>query len=374
LDSLEKENQRLKALLETYENKKKNTWRKRLGITRKATGMLLGKGLKNSLISLFKEFNEDKNVSNDTIADIISAVFMRLTRIGTFLIITSLLPSVLILLQIYYLSNQNQLITGQNNRLDQQTYLQEAERRSGMIALLDNMIETVTKEGVKNNGVISKANSARLVAISKILKPYKYLENDLLIENPLSPERGYLLLSLLEGKLKLNSIIDTNTQESLLAQLNFSYAELQNASLTALELKDIHLTHADLKGSNFTKSTFVNSNFEFANLEKVQFFRSDLVHCNFKNAHLSHVNFSNSALSHIDFENANLENADFSSCDLEAIQLKNAKIIGATFDGAHVPIGWIASQKGILPSKSFDYLRKNYRIKIDKKQGILIKN
>ena len=128
-----------------------------------------------------------------------------------------------------------------------------------MTGVLDGIIKEVTSEGYRNNGKISKVNSNRLVAISKILKPYKYLENDKLIEKPLSPERGYLLLSLLESNLELGVIIDNNTHESLLSQLNFNYAELNNASLTGLDINNIHLNNSSLKGTNFTKSTFINS-------------------------------------------------------------------------------------------------------------------
>jgi len=297
---------------------------------------------------------------------------MRVTRIGVYLILTSLLPVLLLLFQVYYLRNQNELIGIQNERLKQQTHLQEADRRSYLTGVLDEMIQEVTAEGYRNNGKISKISSTRLIALSKILKPYKYLENDHLIDKPLSPERGYLLLSLLESNLDLGVILDNNTRESLLAQLNFSYAELNNASVTALDLNSIYLDFSNLNGSNFTKSTLIKSSFVNASLKNVNFYKSDIVKCNFNHSNLSGASFTDSSLSTVSFEGAILNNANFTNCDLNKISLKNAQIIGAKFDNAIVSKNWIEDQKEKLSNKNFDYLEDNYKLKTENKRTIIV--
>ena len=369
----EKENERLKAEIKKFEDEKMQKWGKRIKWAKRFSGWFLGKKLKSAINEFFTELQEKRSVTKDTLSELMAAIFMRITRIGAFLFITSLLPALLLILQVYYLRNQNKLISGQNNRLEQQTYLQEADRRSYMTGVLDDMIKEVTTEGYRNGGKISKVSSTRLVALSKILKPYKYLENDKLIEKPLSPERGYLLLSLLESNLDLGVILDNNTRESLLSELNFDYAELNNAVMTGLDLNRIHLDQSNLDGSNFTKSTFIYGYFNNASLKNVNFYRSDILNCEFKGANLEFTSFKDSALTNVDFTNANLNNADFSNCDLSKINLKNASIINTNFENATVTSNWIDKQKEILDSDSFDYLEENFKIKTQDKRSIIMR-
>lgn len=370
--NLEEENKRLKAELDAINTNKKEKKSRRMRWTKRISSSFLGKNLKSAITNFFTELEEKRSVSKNTVSDLLSAIFMRVTRIGVYLILTSLLPVLLLLFQVYYLRNQNELIGIQNKRLDQQTYLQEADRRSYLTGVLDDMIKEVTTEGYRNNGKISKVSSTRLIALSKILKPYKYLENDKLIDEPLSPERGYLLLSLLESNLDLGVILDNNTRESLLSQLNFSYAELNNASVTALDLNSIHLNFANLDGSNFTKSTLIKSTFINASLKNVNFYKSDIVKCNFNNSNLSGASFTDSTLNTVSFDNATLTNVNFSNSDLVKISLKNAQIIGAKFDKAIVSVNWIEKQKELLSSENFDYLEDNYRIKTENKRTIIV--
>jgi len=371
---LEKENIQLKAELEKIKGKSKSKWNNRLKFTKKVSHTILGKDLKTSLLSFFTELENKHSVSKNTVSDLLSAVFMRLTRIGFFLIITSLLPTLFLLLQVYYLRNQNNLITIQNKRLDQQTYLQEADRRSSMTSVLDTMIKEVTNEGYRNNGKISKVNSTRLIALSKILKPYKYLENDKLIEKSLSPERGYLLISLLESNLNLGTIINNNTRASLLSLLNFDYAEITNANMVKLDINNIHLNHSNLDGGNFTKSTFIKSTFGKASLQNTNFYKSDLVSCDFSNANLKGTSFTDSSLNKINFDNANLSDVNFSNCDFSDISFTNSSIIGANFDNAIVSTEtWLEDQEKVLKKDDFRYLSKNFKVKTDNKRYVIVR-
>ena len=371
---LELENAQLREELNKIKGKKKAKWQSRYNFTKKLSHSILGKDLKTSLLSFFTELENKHSVSKNTVSDLLSAVFMRLTRIGFFLIITSLLPTLFLLLQVYYLRNQNNLITIQNKRLDQQTYLQEADRRSSMTSVLDTMIKEVTNEGYRNSGKISKVNSTRLIALSKILKPYKYLENDKLIEKSLSPERGYLLISLLESNLDLGTIINNNTRASLLSLLNFDYAEITNANMVKLDINTIHLNHSNLDGGNFTKSTFIKSSFVDASLQNANFYKSDLLSCNFTDANLTGTSFTDSALNKINFTNANLSNVDFSNCDLSKITFDNSTIIGANFKNAIVTEStWLEDQKEVLNSENFKYLSNSFKVKSDNKRYIVVK-
>ncbi len=371
--NLEEENKRLKAELDKHDSKKKEKWAKRARFTKKISASFLGTNLKNAITDFFTELEEKRSVSKNTVSDLLTALFMRITRIGVFLILTSLLPTLFLLIQVYYLRNQNELITGQNERLGQQTNLQEADRRSSMLFVLDQMIKDVTTDGFRNNGKISKANSTRIIAMSKILKPYRYLDKDTLISKPVSPERGYLLMSMLESNIDLGKMIDQNTKQTLASLLNFEYAELTNASITGIDLKNLNLNHAKMDASNFMKSYIHKSQFNNAYLKKSNFSRTDIVESSFFNANLNQANFKGASLKIINFENANLSNVDFSGADLIQVNFKNAIILEAKFDNAHVAPDWMDIQEKNLDSDNFDYLEDHYKIKIHNKKGVLIR-
>lgn len=365
-EALEKENQQLREQLAKYKNKKKERWQKGIKVSKYVSTKLLGTQLKNAITNFFTELEEKRNVSKDTVSELLSAIFMRTTRIGFFLLITSLLPTLLILLQVYYLRNQNQLIKTQNNRLDQQTYLQEASRRSYMIGVLDGMIKDVTS-GVN----ASKSNINRLIALSKNLKPYKYLENDHLISRQMSPERGYLLLALLESDLNLNKVIDNNTKETIISALDFSYAELKNTDLTQLEISYMDLNNATLDNSNFTKSSFSKGVFDKASLLNVNLENSDILNCRFEAADLTNASFANSYIFKCSFENTNLKNVDFSNTDMRKNSFKGAKIEGVNFEKAEVDSGWMARMEEELDPDNFKYLSDHFDITIKGKKAVI---
>ncbi|WP_010521751.1 pentapeptide repeat-containing protein [Aquimarina agarivorans] len=371
-NDLEKENKRLKAELNNRDTRKKEKWAKRVRITKKISANFLGSNLKNAITDFFTELEEKRSVSKNTVSELLSALFMRITRIGVFLILTSVLPTLFLLIQVYYLRNQNQLITGQNERLGQQTNLQEADRRSSMLFVLDQMIKDVTTDGYRNNGKISKANSTRIIAMSKILKPYKYLDKDTLITKPVSPERGYLLMSLLESNIDLGKMIDQNTKQTLASLLNFEYAELTKASITGIDLKNLNLSHTRMEESNFIKSFIHKTKFNEANLKNTNFSRTDIIESNFMNANLKNATFKGATLKIVNFENSDLTNTNFTEADLIEVNFKNSTIKGAKFDNALVAPNWMDLQEENLNSDNFNYLENHYKIKVHNKKGILI--
>lgn len=391
--NLEEENKKLKAQLENLERNKKEKWSKRYQFSKKLSAKFLGAKLKNAINNFFTELQEKKTVSRDTVSDLLAALFIRITRVGVFLLITSLLPTLLILLQVYYLKGQNRLITGQNERMKQQTFLQEANRRSFTIGIVDQMVKEVTAPGGLTGSKLA-TNRTRLIAISKILKPYRYLDGDRLIEKPVSPERGYLLLSLLESSIPstiLNQKIDGITDERFMSAINFSYAEMKNASVTEKNLKDIHLDFSNLEGSNFMKSQFTGTragiktngnkienlynkcSFTHAYLRSVIFDFCDFTRCDFSNGDMLGTSFARSTLINVNFSNANLENTNFNGSELTNVNFTNANILNSNFDNAVVSPNFLETMEAQLPSESYEYLESTYDFKISKKKGILIR-
>ena len=334
LSQLEAENQKLKEQLDRQENKKKN--RRKLGwnFLKRSSGMILGAQLKKSIEKFLDEIAEQQRVSRETLSDLLSSIIIRLTRVGFLLILTAVLPSILLIFQTYYLGKQNTLITGQsemfkqqNKRLDQQTYLQEAERRGQTLLIMDNMLKEISTDVSRSSAnAIDDATAGRLISLSKMLKPYKYLENDSLIARVTSPERGYLLVSLLETGINLNTTARSRSNGRLIERLDFTYAELRNLLLKGADLIQIDLSNADLRNSSFN-----GIDFEKANLQNTWLHETNLTYASLKEANLEHA-----VLQYAILDYANLQNANLSSADLRNVSLVKTKLLDADFTNARV--------------------------------------
>lgn len=334
LSQLEAENQKLKEQLDRQENKKKN--RRKLGwnFLKRSSGMILGAQLKKSIEKFLDEIAEQQRVSRETLSDLLSSIIIRLTRVGFLLILTAVLPSILLIFQTYYLGKQNTLITGQsemfkqqNTRLDQQTYLQEAERRGQTLLIMDNMLKEISTDVSRSSAnAIDDATAGRLISLSKMLKPYKYLENDSLIARVTSPERGYLLVSLLETGINLNTTARSRSNGRLIERLDFTYAELRNLSLKGADLIQIDLSNADLRNSSFN-----GIDFEKANLQNTWLHETNLTYASLKEANLEQAVLQNAILDY-----ANLQNANLTSADLRNVSLVKTKLLDADFTNARV--------------------------------------
>ncbi len=357
---LQAENESLKAKIEKQKQSKQK--RRKLGWTflKQSSGFILGAKLKKSIERFLEELSEQQRVSRETISDLLSAIIIRLTRVGFLLVITTLLPSILLIFQTYYLSQQNKLITGQsemfkqqNNRLDQQTYLQEADRRGQTLLLMDSMLKEINDDIRSNSqNSIDDGTAGRLISLSKMLKPYKYLENDSLIERVISPERGYLLVSLLETGINLNATSRSRSNGKLINRLDFTYAELRDIALKGADLMEINLSNADLRQSNLTGT----------DLKK-----ADLSNARLNNTNLSYTSFNEADLENALFVNAILDRADFSKADLTGSDLRNVSLVktlvnGAIFKNARVHKNFEQDAQTQLNKDQSDWLFKTYEV------------
>ncbi len=117
----------------------------------------------------------------------------------------------------------------QNELLDKQTYLSEADRRSSLNFLLGNLLDQINAElkGINSSDrSLSDETIGRIAGLSQSFKPYRYLQVDTLISKPLSPERGQLLIAL------VNSNLSKETYEKIFESSDFSSAALQGAHLS----------------------------------------------------------------------------------------------------------------------------------------------
>jgi len=218
---------------------------------------------------------------------------------------------------------QNKLVGQQNRRIEQQTELLEADRRSSLVFLMGHIMDKVDEELKKKKNRKERSLSfelmGRISALSQSLKPYRYLQNDKLIERPLSPERGQLFLSLVNSQLNIDSTLST-----IYANTHFDFCDLQEAVLINAYMAKVKMPHASLYASNFTDAVLAEADLASA----------DLRYANLTNADCSDSHLLGAEMQHALFSNANLSKARLMDAQLDNANMRGVNLSGAYLDGA----------------------------------------
>lgn len=254
-----------------------------------------------------------------------------------------LLGTVLIHNQNKLLIQQNALLERQNIRLDQQTYLQEADRRSSLIFLMGNLLDAMDKELKADGGVpgvrdLSPQLIGRVIALSKSLRPYRYLNGDSLVSRELSPERGQLLLSIVASQ------IDNSSIRRIFQAADFSFADMKGAILSGEFMAGINLQSADLTGAVLDETDMRNANLSNAsmsgavlaraNMQEARLRGTNLQDAYFESADLRNANCYGANLRGAKLNGANLRHTHFSQAILDHADLSGAILTQASFEGA----------------------------------------
>ncbi len=293
LNQLRKENEALKKTINDANEKVENRKKQRKEKGKKAVAwtwkMFTGKSLQKSFNDWFTEFHNDRKVSPDTSANLLTALVKRFVRVRAFSVIMllfSLIPSTI---SLYILLKQNQLIDTQNS-------LVEASRKSSYGFQLSSIFDAVDRR----NGTIDKNLRGRIIGLSHALKPYRILEsNGELSERSYSPERTQLLLFL------LNASIDNATLSKIYDGSDFSHCDLRNTSLSRKYLVGINLS--------------------YSNLEKAELHSSNLNEANLEGADLKGIQFSNGSMNNAIIDNADLEDAKITRTSVKGVDFYSAK-------------------------------------------------
>ena len=225
------------------------------------------------------------------------------------------------------LNKQSELIADQNKRLEQQTYLQEAERRSSLVYMFSDIMESMDDEikTNKSNRILSDQLQARVISISKVLKPYKFLENDKLIGEELSPERAQLLVSLIETKLDANAY-------QFLSLCDFSFADLRRSTFEfnfdGVFISNTNWTNSTLSNSSFHWTWMQNSIFNNVNFERVEFNNCPMDNSYFNETKLFDASFLSSSARESIFSNITTANrVKWNSADLSGSEFENCRLV-----------------------------------------------
>lgn len=323
IDELLRENAMLKEKLKKLNTKK--SFSKKRGVFKFVGTLIAGKNLKQSIYNSINEFNEQHKISIDTTSNLIASLIKRITRIGVIGLLIAILPTTLM----FY---QNSLLKIQNQKIETQTHLTEASRRSTQMFIMGEVLSDINSE-LKNNGSsrLSNTLAGRIIGLSRAMKPYRYMVGDKLIEKSISPERGQLLISLCKSKIASSFLVDEILQES-----DFTKSELMNAKLRGTVLRYVNLNNANLSGS-------------------------DLMNVDFKNASLKNTDLTYVEMDDVNLSNANLENANLTGAFLIRANLSGADLSNAILDSVKVDRrDWLLYIKHELKLKGAKELFETY--------------
>ncbi len=247
----------------------------------------------------------------------------------------------------------------QNNHFKNQNRLIEAERRSSLLLLLNNIFDTIDDELKKDDidNELSQPLIARIISISYSLIPYnRLLDNGEFDKYKFSPEKGLLLSTL------VNSEISDKSMRKIFKKADFTYSDFSNQNLKFAKLDSIDLSNSNfcrtnlemayLRGSFLhdcifhetilfdTKlqsaeinSTFIDCNMREANLTQTNFLRSHFYGC-----HLDQAIFKSSYLNQIKADSISIKHSDFIHADfINKVDSRKNKLLGDPIKSSIIP-------------------------------------
>jgi uncharacterized protein YjbI with pentapeptide repeats len=256
------------------------------------------------------------------------------------------------------LINQNVLLNNQNKLIEHQMSLEEASRRSSLVVLMSNIMDKVDDEINRQLKTTDTENTryrlsasliGQIAALSHSFKPYRYMDGDTLITNPLSPERGHLLITL--TRLPLDKV----TFDKIFKTATFALSDLQNVRLDSTylvraNLNCANLNHADLRGADLRGADLAFASLRFANaigadLSQVDLNAADLSGQElnkgrdfYAGANLSDANLSEANLSWANIKMTNFSGANMSMANLDDADLYNADLSKTDMGGLKISI------------------------------------
>lgn len=330
---------------------------------------------------------EDKERAKAFAPRAASFILWRNVRNWWFRILVAILVAIGGLATTILLVNQNKLLETQNQKIEIQTSLMEAERRSALVLLMSNVLSDVKDEikeqkeraeEVSSDSLVSLEEKGyalseplvgRIAALSQGFLPYRLLQGDTLTEKEYSVERGQLLLSLVNSRIDTLSIINI-CKHVIFRSSYLPEADLEGANLGGVDLGGSQLREAKLFGANFHNADLNSANLHKtflggANLSKANFSRAKLAYSaldevnlsganmldakfhwiSLRDANLSRANLNGSYFSNVDLREANLHEAYLVDVDLRHSDLRGAK---------HLEIAQLLSSRCLYQTKGIE--------------------
>lgn len=252
------------------------------------------------------------------------------------------------------LVNQNELLQNQNQLIKNQMSLEEASRRGALVMLMSNIFDKVDREieGQKEKLKVvtdstkfslSQSLIGQIAALSQAFKPYRFMDGDTMIMEPLSPERGQLLVTICGlplDSMTLKRVFESSTFESA----DLRKANLKRAKLSKVNLASANLREVDLRGAILNEAVLNYANLANAQLSYAQLNLTHLPKANLTGADLSHCSLKRSAFVEAILINAILNASDLSGSIFTDASLVNADLTAITI--SQETFFWKANLKG----------------------------
>lgn len=246
---------------------------------------------------------------------------------------------------------QNKLLETQNTLLVEQNTFSQASSRAALLQIVGGMF-TEIESGSGTTQPVGKTDSAngrdiglnhvkitesadtqpyrrsspfllsRIGSACRWFPGYRYLGNDgRQIESPRSPERGFVLQSLVSASIEITGLIDQRA--------DFSYAELENAVMDHFRFEPTQVAASSAPGSR-------GLILAYAQMEGTSFRGSRLGEASFKGAYLDNAFFTGARLCKASFEHAAARGTRFVDADLRESWFTGADLTAADFSTSGV--------------------------------------
>ena len=199
----------------------------------------------------------------------------------------------------------------------------EAMRRSGQSEILAGLLSSIESELDSSSRVLSNPTIDRISTLAHVFPPYYTIQDDTLTARAVSPERGILLLALLDLQ------IDTSSLKRIFLRTSFEGAGLNGADLDLAYLKGVNLQSASLRNASLQ-----GANLDNANLSRADLWGAKLNNCNAKGADMKRAEMSWTELNNTDLSSAELSSAKLSSAKIRDAVLHKTQMQYALLDNA----------------------------------------
>lgn len=282
--------------------------------------------------------------------------FVTQASFGLLVAFGGIVGSVLLLSQNDLIRQQLKLLEEQNDRLNQATITTDAQRRAALTSELFAIMTEVAKERAESDAeplLLSDPLAMRIAVLTRSANPYIYIDfknrgadgRFSLIERPLSPERGQVIVALARARITFAQLHNFG---AVFENSDLRDADLSDAQIVGLELIESNLTGAILRGASIRKSRIFNSVLTGISAEKIVFSDSIVSSSNVSNANL---------------EGARIERTAFPS-NLSGALLTEAKLNEVDLDFADLDETIIGTESNGQPNS----IHKNYDVH---KKGLL---
>ena len=214
-------------------------------------------------------------------------------------------------------------LTEKSKEIEVQKNLVESEKQKRLSPLVNQLITTLNNSANNDSSQIDNQSLSLIKGLNKYFTPYQYRENKTLLEKKVSPERGYLLVSL------LHSNLDSASKQKIIEEVSFEGSSLSNANLSGFDLRNINLNGSDLRGADLSGTRLTG-----ANLKGIDFTNANLSNAILDSSTLTRSNAKWAVFSGASLEGATLDGCVWSYAIMDSAVLRGSIIRNTNLEGA----------------------------------------